>query len=161
MLEAQEFVDEEEEEEEEPVAAAVPQQPFHTFATKARGVLFKIDPLSEEVCAEVEEYMKGGAMQRDLTFVDTLYGIVTPSQTKEYSLFWESPWVEEQIKESGKKRKVEQQQRTMAVRSFIRASTTTQETTEDVDKFLQTVDKLTEWDKHNHGDQARETIKTV
>jgi hypothetical protein len=164
MLEAREFVEEEEDEEEEEEAAAPkpgPPQPFHTFATKAHGVLFKIDALSEEVCAEVEEYMKGGAMQRDLTFVDTLYGIVTPTQTKEYSLFWESPWVEEQIKESGKKRKVEQQQRTMAVRSFIRASTTTQETTEDVDKFLQTVDKLTEWDKHNHGDQARENIKTV
>ena len=157
MLEAQDFASDEEE---APSSVKPAAGAFHSFATKARGVLFKLSPLSEEVCNEVERYMRDGPMQRDLTYVDTLYGIVTPSQTKEYSLFWESPWVEEQIKESGKKRKVEQQQRTMAVRSFIRASTT-QDTTEDVDKFLSTVDRLTEWDKQNDADPTRENIKTV
>jgi hypothetical protein len=145
---------------------------FHSFAPKAQGVLFKISPLSEKASDDIETYIRKGAMERDLIYVDTLYGIIAPSQSREYSMFWESPWVEEQIKETGKKRKIEQQQRTMAVRSFIKASTTaaaaTQgsamiQDTEDVDRFLSTVDRLTQWDRHTHrpDDTVRESVKTV
>jgi hypothetical protein len=95
---------------------------FHSFAPKAQGVLFKISPLSEKASADIEAYVREGTMNRDLIYVDTLYGIVAPSQSREYSMFWESPWVEEQIKETGKKRKILEQQRTMAVRSIIKAS---------------------------------------
>ena len=162
----------------EDAAAAAPDSPqkplptkkggFHTFAPRAQGILFKISPLSDEICADIEAYMRNGAMQRDLAFVDTLYGIIAPSQSREYSMFWESPWVEEQIKETGRKRKIEQQQRTMAVRSFIKASTAAAtsgpmvQDAEDVDRFLSTVDRLTEWDRHTHSDDAaRESVKTV
>lgn len=166
----------EEEEDEEPAnkrrtaaaaaAAAAPTAGFHSFAPKAQGVLFKISPLSKEVSDDIEAYMRNGAMQRDLVFVDTLYGIVAPSQSREYSMFWESPWVEEQIKETGKKRKIEAQQRTMAVRSFIKASTSSAQPAQDaqdVDRFLHTVDRLAEWDRQTASmdDTVRESVKTV
>lgn len=139
---------------------------FHSFAPKANGVLFKISPLSDKDSTDIETYIRDGAMERDLVFVDTLYGIVAPSQTRDYSMFWESPWVEEHIKETGKKRRIEEQQRTMAVRSFIKttaaAATTQIQDGEDVDRFLNTVDRLTEWDRHNAPDDTvRQSIKTV
>ena len=130
---------------------------FHSFTPQMKGVLFKISPLSEEICSNIEKYMKEGFMQRDLAFIDTLYGLVAPSQRKDFSMFWESPWVEEQINDAPKKRKIEQQQRTMAVRSFIKASTQQESAPEDVDKFLNTVNKLTEWDNTTE----EKGIKTV
>jgi len=168
MLQAREFREAEEEEEEneenEENLSRPPNQAkegFHTFAPKVSGVLFKISPLSEEVCSDINRYMKEGFMKRDLAFVDTLYGLVAPSQRKDFSMFWESPWVEEHINDASKKRKVEQQQRTLAVRSFIKAST--QESAgEDVDKFLNTVSKLTEWDyTGDDSSKGHDHIKTV
>ena len=160
MLQAPNMDEEEESSQgEEGDSAQAQREGYHSFVPKAKGVLFKISPLSQELCADVERYMKEGFMDRDLTFVSTLYGLVAPSQRKEFSMFWESPWVEDQIQESNKKKKIEQQQRTLAVRTFIRASTSNPESSEDVDQFLNTVSKLTEWDKKEEG--ARESIKTV
>jgi hypothetical protein len=157
MLQAREF--EEEEEEEDQPAAGAAREGFHSFAPKVRGVLYKISPLSEEICADIDTYMKEGFMKRDLAFVDTLYGLVAPSQRKEFSMFWESPWVEEQINEAAKRRKVEQQQKHLAVRSYIRARTQQQQDGEDVDQFLSTVSRLTEWDAT--GNDQQQAIKTV
>jgi hypothetical protein len=158
MLQAREFDEEEEDEEEQP--AAPRQQGYHSFAPKVRGVLYKISPLSEEICADIETYMKEGFMKRDLTFVDTLYGLVAPSQRKEFSMFWESPWVEEQINEAAKRRKVEQQQKHLAVRSYIKARTQQQDG-EDVDQFLSTVSRLTEWDAGGNEQQAIKTVSRM
>jgi len=141
---------------------------FHSFLPKVQGVLYKISPLSEPLSADIEKYMREGYVKRDLIFVGTVYGLVSPSQTKDFSMFWESPWIEDQILESGKKRRLEQQQRSLAVRSFIRANTNAaataiQESEEDIDKFLSTVNRLTEWDanKQNEENNSRQSIKTV
>jgi len=168
MIHAQEFSEEEEVQNSEEATSTLPEgrteQGFHSFAPKVSGVLFKISPLTEEICSEVEKYMKEGYMKRDLAFVDTLYGLVAPSQRKEFSLFWESPWVEEQINDAAKKRKIEQQQRTMAVRSFIKAKSTQESSAgeNEVDNFLSTVNRLTEWDYTGEDRKnGREAIKTV
>jgi len=150
--------DNEPEEPQPPPAAERSSSGFHSFAPKVKGVLYKISPLSEALSQSVERYIREGFMKRDITYVTVLYGLVAPSQTKDFSMFWESPWVEEQIKEAGKKRKIEQQQRTLAVRSFIKAST--QEDSVDVERFLDKVDKLTEWDRHDES-TTRESIRTV
>lgn len=132
---------------------------FTSFAPKIKGSLFRITPLSSETSSNVDAYVHGGTMTRDLIYIRSLYGLVNPSQKREFSFFWESPWVEEHIKDTGKKRKVEEQQKSLAVRTYIRNSASTQEP-EDLDKFLNNVSKLTEWEDHNNN-SAKETVKTV
>jgi hypothetical protein len=131
---------------------------YHSFAPKVRGVLYKISPLTPEQGTNVEKYIREGAMKRDSVFVSALFGLVAPSKTKDLSMFWESPWIEDQVKESGKKRKLQQQQRSLAVRSFIKAST--QDTSVNVDSFLDKVEKLTQWDQSEDG-ALRENLQTV
>ena len=144
---------------------AVTRKGFHSFGLKATGVLYKINPLPEEVSSDVESYIKDGYMQKDLLFVTTVYGLVSPSETKDFGMFWESPWADDNMERgtTSKKRKMEQQQRSLAVRSFIRAQSNLNQDTEDVDKFLQNVNRLNEWDRNeeflNHG--AKDCVKTV
>ena len=136
---------------------------FHSFAPKLKGTLFKITPLSSEIATKVEKYVHGGSMERDLIYIRSLYGLVNPSQKREFSFFWESPWVEEHIKDSTKKRKLEEQQKSLAVRTYIRASSTSasiQQEPEDLDKFLNNVSKLTDWEDHTSS-ASKETVKTV
>lgn len=158
------MVEEEDEEEEANIAKEDKSAGgFHSFAPKLKANLFRINPLSTDVGADVDAYLRGGSMTRDLVYIRTLYGLVNPSQKREFSFFWESPWVEEHIKDTSKKRKVEEQQKSLAVRTYIRASSTTasvQQEPEDLDKFLTNVSKLTDWeDKSNSS--AKETVKTV
>lgn len=136
---------------------------FHSFTPKLKGTLFKISPLSDQISANVEAYVHGGSMARDLVYIRSLYGLVNPSQKREFSFFWESPYVEEHIKDTTKKRKLEEQQKSLAVRTYIRASSTSasvQQEPEDLDKFLSNVSKLTDWEDHS-GDSAKESVKTV
>ena len=63
---------------------------------------------------------------------------------------------EENIQNAPKKRRMEAQQRAMAVRSYIRASAPQE--SENVEKYLNTVDQLTKWeDQHD----AKDAVKTV
>jgi hypothetical protein len=136
---------------------------FHSFAPKLKGTLFKITPLTSEVATKVDKYVHGGSMERDLIYIRSLYGLVNPSQKREFSFFWESPWVEEHIKDSTKKRKLEEQQKSLAVRTYIRASSNSasiQQEPEDLDKFLNNVSKLTDWEDHGSS-ASKETVKTV
>ncbi len=136
---------------------------FHSFVPKVKANLFRITPLCTDVAADVEKYLRGGSMTRDLIYIRSLYGLVNPSQKREFSFFWESPWVEEHIKDTSKKRKVEEQQKSLAVRTYIRASSTTasvQQEPEDLDKFLSNVSKLTDWEDKS-SNSAKETVKTV
>jgi len=142
----------EEEEVEEEVKApknSTKESGFHSFAPKVKGTLFKIDSLSPEISTNVNAYLHGGSMTRDLVYIRSLYGLVNPSQKREFSFFWESPWVEEHIKDTSKKRKVEEQQKSLAVRTYIRASSASasiQQEPEDLEKFLNNVSKLTDWE---------------
>lgn len=74
-----------------------------------------------------------------------VFGLVNTSGRKDFEVFWESPWTEEHVQDAPKKRKLEAQQRSMAVRSYIRASSMQQEQ-HDVGKFIETVDQLTQWE---------------
>jgi hypothetical protein len=135
---------------------------FKSFIPKVQGALFKITPLTSQTSANVEAYVHGGSMGRDLVYIRSLYGLVNPSQKREFSFFWESPWVEEHIKDTSKKRKMEEQQKALAVRTYIRSSASIQQQQEpeDLDKFLSNVSKLTEWEEQNKN-SAKETVKTV
>jgi hypothetical protein len=136
---------------------------FRSFAPKVKGTLFRITPLTSDASLAVETYIQGGSMERDLIYIRSLYGLVNPSQKREFSFFWESPWVEEHIKDTTKKRKVEEQQKSLAVRTYIRASSTSasvQQEPEDLDKFLSNVNKLTDWEDQN-SHSSKETVKTV
>ena len=71
--------------------------------------------------------------------------------------------MEEHIKDTSKKRKVEEQQKSLAVRTYIRASSTSasiQQEPEDLEKFLNNVSKLTDWEDQNEN-ASKETVKTV
>ena len=128
-------------------------------ARTAKGVLYRISPLEDALRARMTEYVHNGAMDMDLRYARAVYGLVNTSGRKDFDQFWESPWVEEHVRDTTRKRKLDAQQRSLAVRSFIRASTATgPPEPENVDKFLSTVDKLTEWEDQ-HG--ARDLIKTV
>ena len=153
----------EEEESESLLAGRSNQGEFRSFVPKIKGTLFRITPLTSDVSALVDQYVHGGSMGRDLIYIRSLYGLVNPSQKREFSYFWESPWVEEHINDTTKKRKVEEQQKSLAVRTYIRASSTTasiQQEPEDLDKFLNNVSKLTDWEDHN-SNASKETVKTV
>jgi hypothetical protein len=128
---------------------------------QAKGVLYRLNTAQPELIKRMETYVhgdaSGSAMQRDIRFVRAVYGLVNTSGRKDFEIFWESPWNEEHVQDAPKKRKLEAQQRSMAVRSYIRASSMAQDA-DNVGKFLETVDQLTQWeDRHD----AKEIIKTV
>jgi hypothetical protein len=144
----------EEEGEEEGGRGAV----YRSFRSRqASGVLYKISAVDGAARALLTTYVQNGAMNNDLRYVREVYGLVNTSGRKEFDLFWESPWVEEHVHDTTRKRKLDAQQRAVAVRSYIRASSTTAEP-EGIDKYLQTVDRLTEWEDR-HG--AKDIVKTI
>jgi hypothetical protein len=132
---------------------------YHAFrARQAKGVLYKISAVDGPARARLTTYVHNGAMDADLRYVREVFGLVNTSGRKDFDLFWESPWVEEHVRDTTRKRKLDAQQRAVAVRSYIRASTTAATESENVDKFLETVDRLTEWEDR-HG--AKDIVKTV
>jgi hypothetical protein len=132
---------------------------YSTFrARTAKGVLFRLSPLDDPLRERLTKYVEEGAMDADHRYVRTVYGLVNTSSRKDFDQYWESPWMEEHALDTTRKRKLDAAQRSLAVRSFIRASTTTAPDPENVDRFLHTVDKLTEWEDR-HG--ARDLVKTV
>ena len=58
-------------------------------------------------------------------------------------MFWESPFTEEHALDTSKKRRIEQQQRTLVVNSIIKAKSTHEG--DDVEDYLDTVNKVTQW----------------
>ena len=89
---------------------------------QVKGTLYKISGMSDEVQKRMHAYVHDGWIQKDLRYVREVFGLVNTSGRKDFELFWESPWIEEHIRDTPKKRKLEAQQRSMAVRSYIRAS---------------------------------------
>ena len=131
---------------------------YSTFrARTAKGVLFRLSPLDDPLRERLTKYVQEGAMDADHRYVRSVYGLVNTSGRKEFDQYWESPWMEEHVQDTTRKRKLDAAQRSLAVRSFIRASTTAPDP-DNVDRFLSTVDKLTEWEDR-HG--ARDMVKTV
>ena len=131
---------------------------YHPFkGRQAVGVLYKLPSLpTDEAHARLQAYVNGGAMDADLRFVREVYGLANTNGRREFGLFWESPWAEEHVRDTGRKRKQEAQQRAMAVRTYIRRAA--DESKDDENRFLKTVDRLTSWE-----DRQTETdlVKTV
>ena len=128
-------------------------------ARNAKGVLYRLSAMDDPLRAKVQTYVHGGAMDADLAYARLLYGMVDHMGRRDFEQFWEAPWVEEHVRDTARKRKQDAQQRALAVRSYIKASTTSAPSADtDVDSFLSTVDKLTEWEDR-HG--ARDLVKTV
>ena len=133
---------------------------------EAKGVLYRIDPMRGELKERVTRYVQGGIIDKDLRFAREVFGLVNTSGRRDFDAFWESPWVEEHIRDTTRKRKRDEDQRTMAVRSFIRATTTAQQQAggeeADVGRFIETVDRLTQWeDRHGSKDIVKTVSRTV
>ena len=148
---------EEEEEEEEG---------YHSFRParhrEAKGVLYRIDPMKGELKERVTRYVQGGIIDKDLRFAREVFGLVNTSGRRDFDAFWESPWLEEHVRDTTRKRKRDEDQRTMAVRSFIRATTATGGEEADVGRFIETVDRLTQWeDRHGSKDIVKTVSRTV
>ena len=130
---------------------------FHDFNKKqAEGVLYKLNPMSDDVEAQMTDYVHGGAMDKDLRFAREVFGLTNTSGRKEFTTYWESPWVEEHIRDTTKRRKMESQQRAMAARTFIRNSSANE--SDNVEKFIETVETLHKWEDNY---DSRDNVKTV
>ena len=141
------------------MAAAPADESYRAFrARNAKGVLYRLSSMDDPLRARVQVYVHGGAMDADLRYARELYGLTNTSGRKEFELFWESPWAEEHARDAPRKRRKRDAQH-LAVRSYIRASTAAGPPAETA-SFLDTVDKLTEWEDDNV-DAAREVVKTV
>jgi hypothetical protein len=123
---------------------------------KAKGILFKLDPITDKMTQRVKLYVENGAMQKDLRYAREIFGLINTSGRKDFSYVWESPWVEEHSFETPKRKKMEIQQRSMAVRNFVKASSNFD--TDNVEKFINNVEKLTKWEEKY---RCKEDIKTI
>jgi len=123
---------------------------------QARGILYRLTPLTNDIREKVTEYVHGGAMQADLRYARELFGLINTSGKRDFSYVWESPWIEEHVRDTAKRKKIETQQRSAAVRNFLKAAST--HDSDNVDKFMQNVEQLTKWeDAHD----SKEDVKTV
>lgn len=123
---------------------------------EVKGVLYRLSPVEDPLRERVGKYVNDGAMMRDMRYVRDVYGLVNASgRVRDFEQFWEAPWVEEHVRDSARKRRLEAQQRSMAVRSYIRNAPTDPD---NLGRYLDSVDKLTEWEDR-HG--AKDLVKTV
>ncbi len=123
---------------------------------QARGILYKLSPLTNDLRQRVTDYVQNGAMQADLRYARELFGLINTSGKKDFSYVWESPWVEEHVRDTAKRKKIETQQRSVAVRNFLKAAST--HDSDNVDKFMQNVDQLTKWEEAY---DTKEDVKTI
>ena len=123
---------------------------------QARGTLYKLDAMPDDLHKKMREYVHGGAMEKDLRFAREVFGLTNTSGRKEFTTYWESPWVEEHIRDTTKRRKVEAQERAMAARTFIRNSSANE--SDNVRKFIETVETLRKWEDNS---DSRDNVKTV
>jgi hypothetical protein len=123
---------------------------------QARGTLYKLDAMPDDVHNIMHEYVHRGYMEKDLRFAREVYGLTNTSGRKEFTTYWESPWVEEHIRDTTKRRKVEAQERAMAARTFIRNSSANE--SDNVRKFIETVETLRKWEDNS---DSRDNVKTI
>ena len=142
------------------LTAAGSSRPGFKGFSKGRTVnatLFKLNPIRSEDMAIVEEYIRGGTWMKDLRFALEVYNIVNGAgQRRDISWFWASPKMNEVMLDTNKRRKVETQQKALAVSSFIKANST--QDAEDANKYIENVNRLMDWeDKQN----SRDILHTV
>lgn len=133
---------------------------FVSFQTRqAKGILYKLNPLSDENEHLINRYVTEGFMQKDLRYARELFGLVNTSGRKDFAFVWESPWVEEHVRDTNKRKRQEVQQRSYAVKNFLKASSN--HDTDNVDRFIKNVDRLTEWEEKIDSNEDIKTISRV
>ena len=140
---------------------------YHAFGGRqAMGVLYKLPSMpDDEAHRRMERYVNQGKMDADLRFVREVYGLVNTNGRRDFGLFWESPWAEEHVRDTARKRKLGEQQRAMAVRTYIRraadetAAAGASSGSKDEAGFLRTVDRLTSWEDRQS--DVSDLVKTV
>lgn len=96
---------------------------YHAFqGRQAKGVLYKLSPMTNQLRERMTKYVHEGFMNKDLRYIQIIYGLMNTSGKKDFDMFWESPWVEEHVLDTSKRRKVDKLQRSIAVSSYIRAN---------------------------------------
>ena len=123
---------------------------------EAKAILYKLAPMSDTMKAEMTTYVHDGYMSKDHRFAREVYGRTNTSGRKDFADFWESPWLEEHVRETPKKRRQDSMQKASAVRTFVRAVSTQE--AQDVDKYINTVNKLRDWEDKV---DENESVKTV
>ena len=67
---------------------------------QARGVLYRINAMSDALIERMETYVHKGAMAKDMKYARAVYGLVNTSGRKDFELYWESPWNEEHVQDA-------------------------------------------------------------
>ena len=89
------------------------------------------------------------AMALDHKYIQNLYGRVNPSMQKDYDWFWESPWVEEHIRDTNKRRRMQEQQKALTVRSFIKGTMQLGDGGGNMKEILDNINTLQEWEDND------------
>jgi hypothetical protein len=144
--------------EEEPAEEESSPDGFKAFEKQksVSGILFKLNPVSSDDMALVEQYVRDGMMQRDFEYAYEVHTAVNFSLKRDFSNFWESPWAEDQVRNTHKRKRVDEQQKALAVASFIKASSV--QDPESAEAYIQNVNRMMQWEDKN---EAKEIIKTV
>jgi len=111
---------------------------------QVKAFLYKLSPMSDTIKTEMTAYVHDGWMQKDLRFAREVFGRTNTSGRKDFLDFWESPWVEEHLHETPKKRRMDAMQKANAMRNYVK-NASTQEAQQDINKYMQTVDTLSRW----------------
>lgn len=131
---------------------------FVAFAGRqAKAFLYKLAPMSDTIKAEMTAYVHDGWMQKDLRFAREVFGRTNTSGRKDFLDFWESPWVEEHLRDTPKKRRMDSQQKASAMRNYVK-NASAQDGQQDINKYMQTVDTLSRWQDLS---AENEDVKTV
>ena len=96
---------------------------YHSFqGRQVKGVLYKLSPMTNRLRERMTKYVHDGHMAKDLRYTNIVYGLMNTSGKKDFDAYWESPWMEEHVHDTSKKRKMDAQKKSLAVRTYIRAS---------------------------------------
>ena len=124
---------------------------------KVKAVLYKLASMSDETKKAMTTYVHEGFMQKDHRFARDVFGKTNTSGRRDWLDYWESPWAEEHMRDTPKKRRFDMMQKSSASRSFIKNAS--MQDTLDVESFMNTADRLRVWEDKN--DESNENVKTV
>lgn len=136
---------------------AQPNEGFSDFSSKTvKGVLFKLNPVPSDDMAKVQLYIESGVMRKDFEFAYEVHAAVNFSLRRDFSSFWESPWADDHILDNNKKRRADENQKALAVSSYIKA--TSNQDPESADAYIANVNRMLAWEEKK---DSREMVKTV
>jgi len=120
--------------------------------TSIEGTLYSVGVMSDQETEAVERYLEA-TMPKDLRYIRCMYGYLNPDDRKEFTYFWESPFVEEHVQDTRKRRRMEQRLRNTGVRKLAEKGPQ-----DDPDGYLNDLEKGIKWSEKQ---DAAEPVKTV